>query len=69
MIAAIANSRVHGEAISMLTFKDEPLYHASLAPAEYRVLLDRSGFDVLDHVANDARSGGRTAWLRRRKRA
>jgi hypothetical protein len=32
----------HGEAISTFTFKDEPLYHASLAPAEYRALLDHS---------------------------
>lgn len=58
----------HGEATSTFTFKDEQLYHASLAPAEYRALLDRSGFEVVRHVANDVRSGGRTAWLCRRKR-
>ena len=58
-----------GEATSTFTFKDEPLYHASLAPAEYRSLLDRTGFEVVDHITNDARSGGRTAWLCRRKRA
>jgi cyclopropane fatty-acyl-phospholipid synthase-like methyltransferase len=58
----------HGEGTSLFTFKDEPLYHASLAPAEYRALLDRSGFEVISHLANDARSGGRTAWLCRRKR-
>ena len=58
----------HGEGTSTFTFKDEPLYHASLAPAEYRALLDRSNFDVICHVANDARSGGRTAWLCRHKR-
>jgi cyclopropane fatty-acyl-phospholipid synthase-like methyltransferase len=57
----------HGEGASTFTFKDEPLYHASLAPAEYRTLLDRSGFEVISHVANDVRSGGRTAWLCRRK--
>jgi len=56
----------HGEALSKFTFRDEELYHASLAPAEYRALLDRSGFEIIDHVANDARSGGRTAWLCRR---
>jgi hypothetical protein len=49
------------------SFKDEPLYHASLAPAEYQVLLDDSGFEVVCHAVNDARSGGRTAWLCRRK--
>jgi cyclopropane fatty-acyl-phospholipid synthase-like methyltransferase len=59
----------HGEAISTSTFKGEALYHASLAPEEYRSLLDRSGFDIIDHVANDARSGGRTAWLCERKQA
>src|SRR5262249_33432104 len=58
----------HGEATSMFTFKDEQLYHASLAPAEYRALLDRSGFEVVHHIANDVGSGGRTAWLCRRKR-
>jgi len=58
----------HGEGTSTFTFKDEPLYHASLAPAEYRALLDGSGFEVICYAANDARSGGRTAWLCRRKR-
>lgn len=57
----------HGEGTSTFTFKHEPLYHASLAPAEYRALLERNGFDVICHAANDARSGGRTAWLCRRK--
>jgi cyclopropane fatty-acyl-phospholipid synthase-like methyltransferase len=58
----------HGEAVSASTFKDEQLYHASLAPADYRELLENHGFDVVRHVANDPRSGGRTAWLCRRKR-
>src|SRR5215470_539756 len=58
----------HGEAASTFTFKGEELYHASLAPAEYRALLDRIGFQVVHHIANDVRSGGRTAWLCRRKR-
>jgi hypothetical protein len=56
-----------GEATSTYTFKDEPLYHASLAPDEYRVLLDGHGFEVVQHMANDPRSGGRTVWLCRRK--
>lgn len=56
-----------GESSSTFTFETEPLYHASLAPAEYRALLDRNGFEVIRHVANDAQSGGRTAWLCRRK--
>jgi hypothetical protein len=59
----------HGEATSTFTFKDEHLYRASLAPAEYRDLLDGIGFQVIRHIANDVRSGGRTAWLCRRKLA
>jgi len=57
----------HGEAASTFTFEGEQLYHASLAPDEYRALLDRYCFEVVRHVANDIRSGGRTAWLCRRK--
>jgi len=56
-----------GEAASGFTFPGEQLYHASLAPAEYRALLDDIGFEVISHTANDARSGGRTAWLCRRR--
>jgi cyclopropane fatty-acyl-phospholipid synthase-like methyltransferase len=59
----------HGEATSTFTFKDEPLYHASLAPAEYRALLDCSGFKIICHVANDTRRGGRTVWLCQHKRS
>jgi hypothetical protein len=50
-----------GEALGELG--GEPLYHASLAPEEYRVLLSINGFDVIDHVASDPRCGGRTVWL------
>lgn len=56
----------HGEAISTSTFAGEPLYHASLAPEEYRALLDRHGFGVVRYVANDPHCGGRTVWLCRR---
>jgi len=51
----------HGEGASTFTFKDEPLYHASLA------LLDASDFEVIRHAANDPRGDGRSAWLCRRK--
>ncbi len=54
----------HGEAIG--SYGGEPLYHASLDLAEYRVLLAAHGFDVLDHVAEDPAAGGRTVWLARR---
>ena len=52
---------VHGEAIG--SFGGEPLYHASLDPAEYRSLLDRNGFRVVSHVAEDPTCGGHTIWL------
>ena len=50
-----------GEAIG--SYHGEPLYHASLAPAEYRRLLGENGFEVLSHVAEEPASGGRTIWL------
>ena len=52
-----------GEAIG--TFQGEPLYHASLAPDEYRALLDRHGFEVVAHAAEDPECGGHTIWLAR----
>jgi SAM-dependent methyltransferase len=51
----------HGEAIGNLG--GEPLYHASLDPAEYRSLLDRNGFRVVSHVVEDPDCGGHTVWL------
>lgn len=53
----------HGEAIGDMD--GEPLYHASLDPAEYRSLLDRNGFAVVKHVVEDADCGGHTIWLAR----
>ena len=54
----------HGEAIG--TLRGEPLYHASLDPAEYRALLAANGFAVIDHKAEDPDCGGHTVWLARR---
>jgi SAM-dependent methyltransferase len=51
----------HGEAIG--NFGGEPLYHASLDPAEYRSLLDWNGFRVVSHVVEDPDCGGHTIWL------
>jgi hypothetical protein len=51
----------HGEAIG--SFGGEPLYHASLDPAEYRSLLDQNGFLVVSHIAEDPTCGGHTIWL------
>jgi len=57
----------HGVAMGVLF--GEPLFHASLAPEEYRLQLDTQGFDVLRHQAEDPGCGGRTVWLARRRSA
>lgn len=54
----------HGVAIG--AYAGEPLFHASLDPAEYRALLAAQGFAVIDHAANDPSCGGHTVWLARR---
>jgi len=56
----------HGEAIG--EYRGDPLYHASLDAQEYRVLLDRAGFKLVDHVVGDwQNAGGRTVWLAHRR--
>lgn len=57
----------HGEALGEL--EGDTLYHASLAPEEYRDRLDEAGFDVIDHVAEDASCGNLTIWLARQRSA
>lgn len=57
----------NGESIG--TFGGEPLYHASLAPEEYRILLRSSGFEVVDFKLEDPDCGGHTIWLARRCQA
>ena len=51
----------HGEAIGNLF--GEALYHASLAPEEYKQLLNDHGFQVIKMVAEDAECAGHTVWL------
>ena len=41
------------------------LYHASLAPDEYRALLKAAGFEVLRYQEEDPECGGHTVWLAR----
>ncbi len=53
----------HGEVMG--EYRGEPVYHASLDPAEYESLLKRSGFEVMAHTVADPRAGGRTAWIAR----
>jgi SAM-dependent methyltransferase len=51
----------HGEALG--SYHGEPLYHASLAPDEYRYLLTSIGFHVVSHTVEDPNCGGNTVWL------
>jgi SAM-dependent methyltransferase len=51
----------HGEAIG--SYRGDPLYHASLDPAEYTSLLNANGFSVADRAVEDASCGGHTIWL------
>ena len=55
----------HG--VAMGAFEGEPLFHASLAPSEYRALLAAQGFRVLAHVAEDPECGRHTVWLAQRE--
>jgi len=56
-----------GEVVGEL--EGEPLYHASLGPAEYRRLLGRHGFSVISYVEEDPDCGAHTIWLSRRDSA
>ncbi|WOZ75329.1 class I SAM-dependent DNA methyltransferase [Kosakonia sacchari] len=56
----------HG--IAMGQFAGEPLFHASLAPDEYRELLANHGFEVIDMVQEDPHCAGHTVWLAQRAR-
>jgi SAM-dependent methyltransferase len=51
----------HGEVIG--SYRGEPLYHASLAPQEYRTLLESHGYRVVAHIVEDPNCGGHTVWL------
>ncbi|MGE0040397.1 MAG: class I SAM-dependent methyltransferase [Vicinamibacterales bacterium] len=52
-----------GEAIG--AYCGEPLYHASLDPAEYEALLAANGFAVEAFCPDDPGCGGHTVWLAR----
>lgn len=54
-----------GEAIG--EYCGEPLFHASLDPAEYEDLLESNGFTVVVHLTDDPDCGHHTVWLARRR--
>lgn len=51
----------HGVAIG--EYQGEALYHASLDSSEYHQLLNKQGFEVIEHVVEDPACGRRTIWL------
>lgn len=55
----------HGAGVRVGEWQGEPLYHASLDPAEYEALLDANGFVVLDRRLRDPECGEATVWLAR----
>ena len=54
-----------GEVIA--EWQGEPLYHGSLAPDEYRALLEANGFGDIVHRARDPECGEATLWLASRE--
>lgn len=53
--------------IAMGQFEGEPLFHASLAPDEYRALLSAHGFAVVEMVMEDPHCAGHTIWLAQKR--
>lgn len=53
----------HGDLMGQ--WRGEALYHGSLSTVEYHDLLAQNGFEVIDHVENDATCGGANIWLAR----
>lgn len=62
-ILMFTSGPMHGEAIG--EWQGEPLYHASLAPEEYRARLEENGFTILTHVIEDPECGHATIWIAR----
>ena len=52
-----------GEAVG--NYRGDPVYHASLDSNEYRELLARYDFELIEHSIEDPQAGGRTVWLAR----
>lgn len=54
------------EGVRIGEWQGEPLYHASLSPAEYRTLLEANGFAVVEARARDPECGEATVWIARK---
>lgn len=53
----------HDEGVRIGEWQGEPLYHASLAPEEYRALLEANKFAVVESRLRDPECGDATVWL------
>ena len=54
----------HG--VAMGEYRGDPLYHASLDPAEYRAAFTRNGLIEVAYVPDDRHCGGMSVWLARK---
>lgn len=61
--AALMFTTGGAEGESIGSYHGEPLYHASLAPGEYRRLLEQHGFVLRAHESADVACGDHTVWL------
>ncbi|PZO75354.1 MAG: hypothetical protein DI640_04910 [Sphingomonas taxi] len=59
------SGNAEGDTLGVL--EGEPLYHGSLHPDEYRMLLNANGFDVVAHVVDNPDCGNHIVWLARRR--
>jgi hypothetical protein len=55
----------YGEAIG--SYRCDLVYHASLDASEYANLLNKTGFELVEHSINDPAEGGRIVWIARRR--
>lgn len=63
--AALMFTSGPADGVAIGSFEGQPLFHASLAPEEYRRLLQENGFRVVDHIVEDPACGGeRCGWRR-----
>ncbi|MCG2573175.1 class I SAM-dependent methyltransferase [Acinetobacter sp. ME22] len=60
-VLMFSSGPANGESIGEMFGK--PLYHASLAPEEYRSLLHQHGFQLIHMLAEDVDCTGHTVWL------
>ena len=54
------------EGVRIGEWQGEPLYHASLSPAEFEALLAENGFSVVEARPRDPDCGDATVWLARK---